>query len=469
MKKILIFTCLISFHLFVHGQTFQYYYGNIHSHTGYSDGSKDSAQSGMSSPILAYNFAKNSLHMDFLGISEHNHTGAGMRLSNYAKGLAQANAANSDNNFVAMYGMEWGVIDSAGHVIIYGYDKLIGWEPGSYDEFNAKHDYKGLFAKLANKPGAFAYLAHPTDSDYSSIIARPYNVVSDQAITGMAMRSGPAFSLTKDYTEPSTSSFESYFQKLLMKGYHVAPGIDHDNHYTTFGRTAKSRLVVMAPSLTRANILDAFAKRRFFASDDWDAQVNFTLLGQVMGSIVIKDTLPAIQVQVNDPGETIKAIKLYFGVPGSGLPPTVIASTGANVSTLNYTPAALPYNGSYYYYASIKETDNDMIYTAPIWFTKGTVDVEEKENKVKSFTIYPNPSSQAVHLSYTLTKSTNVSFEIFDASGKKSACLQENILQGPGEYQMNIDRDELLLVDGIYMVRMLSDGKENIQKMIFLH
>ena len=215
MKKLFILFFLVSFHSFIFGQTYQYYYGNIHCHTGYSDGSKDSAQSGISSPFLAYNFAKNSMHMDFLGISEHNHTGAGMRLSNFAKGLAQADAANSDNNFVAMYGMEWGVIASAGHVIVYGYDKLIGWEPGVYDEFNAKYDYKGLFEKITNKPGAFAYLAHPADSDYTSIIGNPYNVVSDQAIIGMAMRSVPHFQQLKTTQNPPILSSKAIFRNYL--------------------------------------------------------------------------------------------------------------------------------------------------------------------------------------------------------------------------------------------------------------
>ncbi len=54
-------------------QTYNYYFGNLHSHTGFSDGNKDSLTSGVSQPAGAYNYAKLSQNFDFLGVSEHNH------------------------------------------------------------------------------------------------------------------------------------------------------------------------------------------------------------------------------------------------------------------------------------------------------------------------------------------------------------------------------------------------------------
>ncbi|MGY0040085.1 hypothetical protein [Pedobacter sp. NJ-S-72] len=54
-----------------------FYYGNLHSHSSYSDGNKDNTNK---KPEDDYAFAKNSMKMDFLGISEHNHTQAGMSL-----------------------------------------------------------------------------------------------------------------------------------------------------------------------------------------------------------------------------------------------------------------------------------------------------------------------------------------------------------------------------------------------------
>src|SRR5690606_11608017 len=99
-----------------------YYFGNLHAHSSYSDGNRDSSTL---TPIDDYTSAANSLCMDFLGISDHNHFTAtsnpGMLLAKYHQGLADAasfNAANPD--FLALYGMEWGVQNNGGHVLIYG-------------------------------------------------------------------------------------------------------------------------------------------------------------------------------------------------------------------------------------------------------------------------------------------------------------------------------------------------------------
>src|SRR6478609_6632209 len=93
----------------VNAQALNFYYGTLHAHSSYSDGNKDAAVSLASIPYHNYVFAKTAQHFDFLGISEHNHNGAGMVLADYAKGLAQADSANQNGTFVALYGMEWGV------------------------------------------------------------------------------------------------------------------------------------------------------------------------------------------------------------------------------------------------------------------------------------------------------------------------------------------------------------------------
>src|SRR5215470_17383292 len=43
----------------------QVFFGNLHSHTSYSDGS--------GTPAEAYNHARNVAHLDFLVITDHNH------------------------------------------------------------------------------------------------------------------------------------------------------------------------------------------------------------------------------------------------------------------------------------------------------------------------------------------------------------------------------------------------------------
>ena len=141
-----------------------------------------------------------------------------MHLADYSKGLSQADSANVAGSFVAMYGMEWGEIASGGHVIVYGFDKLIGWEAGNYNIFNAQTNYAGLFSKVNANAGAFAYLAHPSVTDFDTLFTKPYRASADSAVVGMPIRSGPAFSTNTTYSNPSTSSFEARYKEALQPG-----------------------------------------------------------------------------------------------------------------------------------------------------------------------------------------------------------------------------------------------------------
>ena len=366
-------------------QTYNFYYGNLHSHTGYSDGNQDSVSSGYSTPGQDYSYAKLSFHMDFLGISDHNHYQAGMRTpDDYHAGVAQATSANADGSFAALYGMEWGVISGGGHLLVYGIDELIGWDKeadgitNDYDVFCAKNDYAGLWTIVNARPGAFCTLAHPNTSDYGNLLGTAFNNPANLSISGCAFRSGSAFSTTTNYTDPAPTSYEGYYKQLLAKGYHAAPQVDADNHNTTFGRTHKGRTVVLSPSLSRANILSALRNRRFYASDDWNAQVTFTVSGNYMGSDVLLTNNSVINVNVADPdaGDNVSSIQVYYGVPGSGSLPTVLTSNTSS-ATLSYTHTTVLGN-LFYYYARITQADGDIINTAPVWVNRssGTLPVE---------------------------------------------------------------------------------------------
>ncbi len=377
MKQPLLNILFGLFPFFIQAQPFNFYYGNLHAHSSYSDGNQDAATSGLSTPLQDYQYAKLSQQFHFLGIAEHNHYGAGMLKSFYAMGLSQANTANQDSVFVCMYGMEWGVIGPpGGHTLIYGINQLIGWDSVSaipnYDIYNARLDYDSLFKRVARTPNAFACLAHPATTDYSGMFSTIVKPAWDSAIVGVAIRSGPAFSTDTMYNNPSTSSFEARYKDALKQGYHVGATLDHDNHNTTFGRMAKSRTVALAPALTRNNIIEAFRKRRTQASDDWNVQVTFTLNGKPLGTVFNDSFNASIQVSVYDPDmEPVSSIAIIHGIPGSGVNPTTLISNSSS-ATLNYTHI-LPIGGLYYYYAVITQLDGDKVYTSPIWYSKTSI------------------------------------------------------------------------------------------------
>lgn len=388
MRSILFIGCLLL--SFSAKCQYNFYFGNLHAHSAYSDGNKDSITTGYKTPGEDFYYAKGSYHMDFLGIAEHNHYSStnnpGNHVADYTKGLFEADTANNEGIFVAMYGMEWGVISNGGHVLAYGVPALVGWESGSgawgttnnYDIFCAKSDYTNFWSIINSYPTAFCTLAHPQSGDYGDLLGTAsYSSAADNAIAGTAIRSGGAFSTTTDYSDVAATLYESKYFAGLAKGYHLGPAIDHDNHYTTFGRTCHGRTVVLANSLKRDSIMKAYRAMRFYASDDWNAEVNFTVNGNYMGSNFTTPSNSSIAVSINDisnntgGADPINKIEVYYGVPGSGTAATILTSnTGTN--TLNFTHTTASTN-QFYYFVKITQTDGDIIWTSPIWILRNSV------------------------------------------------------------------------------------------------
>ncbi|MDQ0966917.1 gliding motility-associated-like protein [Flavobacterium sp. W4I14] len=354
-----------------------FYYGNLHSHSSYSDGNKDDLTK---KPEDDYAFAKTAMNLDFLGISEHNHTQAGMSLANWQPGITAAKNATT-STFVALHGMEWGVISGGGHVIVYGIDSLIGWEPGENQIYVPKSTYTGpagLF-RIINRHGlnAVATLAHPNTTDFNNISAT-YDLSADSAIVGAALESGPAFSTNVTYSDPASSmSYLSYYNRMLAKGYHLGASIDHDNHNLTFGKHTRARLVVLAPALTENDLLDAIKKMRFYASQDSAAKVVFTINKQPVGSVFKTAGAPQISVS-SMTTSAVTSIKILYGTPGSGTNPVELTTSAT--ASLTYADNALANLATGYYYADIVEADGSRIITSPIWYTRDDATVKKDQN-----------------------------------------------------------------------------------------
>ena len=204
ISLLLLFSCIS-----VRAQTLNYYYGNIHSHTSYSDGNKDSVTSGLTTPLQDFLYAKQSLHTDFYGISEHNHQSAGnMGPYYFNQGLADADSVTIDGQYVAMYGMEWGVISSGGHVLLYGFDSLCGWDFGNTEIHVAEADYLKLWKTINRKPNCFAYLAHPKYASYPWVINPSTTPSISSAVSTNVCLGTPFFGPTTQYIPSDASTAE---------------------------------------------------------------------------------------------------------------------------------------------------------------------------------------------------------------------------------------------------------------------
>ncbi len=394
----------------LNAQTYNPYFGDIHSHTWYSDGNQDQNEATYTQPVAkAITYARSSPSMNFLGVSDHNHNESlNMTLAHWLAGNQEADSVNQDGSFVGLYGQEWGVISGGGHVLVYGTNKLFGWNPGVYQVYVPKNAYSTLFDSVY-KYGGFAYLAHPQQGDYSGIFSGAYNAKWDSVVMGVAMKNGPSTSTNTTETNPSSSDYTQRYWDLLRLGYHVAPCANQDNHNTNYGRSNQQRTAVLATSLTKANIVDGLRKRRTYATEDHNLNLSYQVGTHQMGEIFSTNDSVRFRIKISDPdaGESISNISIYYGVPGSGSNPTVLTSVTSKDSLI-YTYKQTT-STTYYYYVMVTEADGNKAWSAPMWITTVT------GSSPGSFTLTsPANSSTTQAISGTLSWGTSSSATGYD-------------------------------------------------------
>ncbi|MFN0152308.1 MAG: CehA/McbA family metallohydrolase [bacterium] len=433
------------------------YFGNLHAHTGYSD--------GQLTPADAYSFARNTAPtpLDFLAVTDHNHAGAGMSLPNYSLGLAQAAAANDDGNFVAIYGQEWGFA-SNGHVNILEAPVLFGWEAGNYDVFVAEGDYPSLYtAALANPPASYPVVllwCHPAASDFDNLA-----VTSDglAAVHLMCLVNGPAFSTATDETDVGNTGFDDVFHEALRKGYRVSPTADQDNHNVTWGASSQSRTAAHASTKSKAAILGALAAGNNYATQDHNARVDFTADGHGMGEAFTATSGVRIAVRVTDPdvGETVSLIELFRGI--QGVSSAVRVAWNADNNELHWRELEEFADGTEVHYTlRIRQGDNHSIWTGPAYITyqsaTGVADgASAPASAIRLASPTPNPTRGATRMAFALPRDVaRVRATLFDVEGRLTRVLLDRPL-GAGNHEVRWDgglASGRQAPPGIYLLRL---------------
>jgi hypothetical protein len=364
------------------------YYGNLHSQTHDSDGGAPVAsckgaqepQSAPYGPDAAYPYARTH-GLDMLMVSEHNHMYDGSDGTNldadpvkaralYGAGLATARAYSAAHpDFLALYGMEWGVINNGGHLNIFNSDELLGWERNAKGELIAdtatpRGDYAGLYT-LMNARGLVGQFNHPAAAGQFAVngTALGYTADGDAVMALCEVLNSSAFSASENEGETRRSNFEPACNKLLEAGYHVAFSSNQDNHCANWGASYSNRTAVLVPNgvpLTRASFLDALRARRVFATMDKDAQLVLTANGHLMGERF--DNAGALRLQTqfaSASGRHAAAVAIMEGVPGRNGEVTQLADQ----ADVTFTPSA----GAHFYYAKVTQDDGRVLWSAPVW------------------------------------------------------------------------------------------------------
>ncbi|MHB8897049.1 MAG: CehA/McbA family metallohydrolase, partial [Candidatus Geothermincolia bacterium] len=246
----------------------RFFFGNLHSHTGYSDGE--------GTPENAYQWARDTAKFDFYAVTDHAEE---MVPAGWQDTMGRANQFNRNGSFTALAGFEWS--SGSGHVCVLnttnytnayatrGLESLYGWmaSNGGYGEFNHPAKSAGTFYE-------FAPTANPN--------AKRMRLI-ETANSGAGNNTG---------------FFYDYFIKALDSGWAVAPVSNQDNHSLS---TNSHRTGVIARALTRGDILDAIAKRRVYSTDDSNLQVALKCGATWMGSGITRSSGKcAFDVMVED-------------------------------------------------------------------------------------------------------------------------------------------------------------------------
>ncbi|MCY7355301.1 MAG: Ig-like domain-containing protein [Lysobacter sp.] len=439
------------------GLPYTIYYGNMHSQTNHSDGggnvatcaSSESPQAGQYGPTDAYTMMRTQAGGDFLLTSEHNHMYDGSTGTNasanpataialFDSGLqAASNYRSANPSFMALYGLEWGVISNGGHLNLINPDALPTWELNGSGQLigevnTPKSNYPALYATM-QKRGWIGQFNHPASSGQFLVngVALGYDANGVQVMVLSEILNSSAFSINTTQTETSRSSYTGAWNKLLEAGYKVAPATNQDNHCANWGLSFTNRTGVLLPSgttLSTAAFVDALRARRAFATEDKAGQLVLTGNGHVMGETFSSSgplTLTTNYASSN--GQTVQRVQFYEGVPGRN---GTVAQLFEGNGTYTFSPAT----GEHFYYALVTQANGLRLWSAPLWVSQGTGTADTTPPTVSASEA---GSSGTITLSATAADNVGVSRVEFYVDG----ALKGNDATSP--YSMTLDSTTL--------------------------
>lgn len=323
---------------------FQFYFGQLHSHTVLSD--------GVASLEDTFRYAAGVEGLDFFAVTDHSDSFQNSSLgsiardgstvsADWAAGKAAASAVTSET-FVGLFGyeMSWPEGKNLGHI---GTFATPGWQSWKQADFSSLERY---YQALNTVPEAVGQFNHPGEF---------YGCFADFSNRTAAYDQNMA--LLEVGGEGDFRAYAAYDQ-ALDAGWHVAPTSSLASRLSGWSDTA--RTVLLAPALTESALYDAMRGRRAYATDDSDLEVYFTLNGAPMGSILPIQEDCTVSAYLYDP--TDSALGLVEVITDGG---QVAASQRVEAA---WAQLSIQVPGGYdHYYLRITQADGDVAVTAPVW------------------------------------------------------------------------------------------------------
>ncbi|MCP4090833.1 MAG: CehA/McbA family metallohydrolase [Gammaproteobacteria bacterium] len=331
---------------------FNVYYGNLHAHTGLSDGA--------GTPAQAFAKARNIAGLDFYAITDHDYWPDDMTASDWSQIKNAANDYNEDGVFTAFWGFEWtsDIEENNNGDKGLGHFTVINTDDWAHSR-NAATNTLSKFVKWLDGTNGVVFFNHP--GQYNTTFDKFVFDLSDN-IVGMELwnrSSGFSYYYNNGYYK--NDGGYGYYDEALRLGWYIGAGGGHDTHDTSWGTVNDYRLAVLAKENTRTSIMAAYKARRFFSSADKNLSFSFTVNGSEMGSKINGGSLSIIVEASDRDNEKFDRIQLIKN--GDVVKTWTLNSSNALV-THTLTGAK-----DDYFYARVRQSDKDEAISSPIFIT----------------------------------------------------------------------------------------------------
>ena len=356
--------------------TFQRYFGQLHSHTQYSDGA------GSLDSALAYVKAlPDNANVDFVAFTDHSNyfdsknnpnveaalydtslvkdSDPSHSWATYKNTVAAFNAANA-GKMVAIAGFEMTWSGGPGHINTFNTPGIVSRNNTTLNNKTKDAGLQAYYKLLSQTEGvdSISQFNHPGTTFGNFIDFGYWDAVVDTRMYMVEVGNGEGQIGAGGYYP----SYEQYIM-ALDKGWHVAPTNNQDNHKGRWGNANDARDVILTDDFTEDGIYAALRARRMYATEDKNLELDYTVNGNMMGSIIDVPEKLNFEISFNDPDRTDSIAKVEL-VVNSGK----VAYTWDSAAALAKGSVSVELAPEYtYYFVRVTEGDGDLAVTAPVW------------------------------------------------------------------------------------------------------
>lgn len=356
--------------------TFQRYFGQLHSHTQYSDGA------GSLDSALAYVKAlPDNANVDFVAFTDHSNyfdsknnpnveaalydtslvkdSDPSHSWATYKNTVAAFNAANA-GKMVAIAGFEMTWSGGPGHINTFNTPGIVSRNNTTLNNKTKDAGLQAYYKLLSQTEGAnsISQFNHPGTTFGNFIDFGYWDAVVDTRMYMVEVGNGEGQIGAGGYYP----SYEQYIM-ALDKGWHVAPTNNQDNHKGRWGNANDARDVILTDDFTEDGIYEALRARRMYATEDKNLDLDYTVNSNMMGSIIDVPEKLNFEISFNDPDRTDSIAKVEL-VVNSGK----VAYTWDSAADLTKGSVSVELAPEYtYYFVRVTEGDGDLAVTAPVW------------------------------------------------------------------------------------------------------